>query len=92
MLAHRLSEDPAVRVLVLEAGPPDWHPYIHIPAGFIKTLNNVAYADAPDATLVGLELRPRRLREAAALEGLATFDPVQEGWATARLDPGSRNR
>ena len=21
---------------VLEAGPRDWHPYIHIPAGFIK--------------------------------------------------------
>lgn len=38
VLANRLSEDPAVTVCVLEAGPPDRNPYIHIPAGFIKTL------------------------------------------------------
>ncbi|HEV7819934.1 MAG TPA: lycopene cyclase family protein, partial [Burkholderiales bacterium] len=35
VLANRLSEDPKVSVCVLEAGPRDWHPYIHIPAGFI---------------------------------------------------------
>jgi choline dehydrogenase len=34
VLANRLSEDASV--CVLEAGPRDWHPYIHIPAGFIK--------------------------------------------------------
>ncbi|HVY56978.1 MAG TPA: GMC family oxidoreductase N-terminal domain-containing protein [Xanthobacteraceae bacterium] len=33
VLAHRLTEDPAVRVLLLEAGGRDWHPYIHIPLG-----------------------------------------------------------
>lgn len=37
VLASRLSEDPGVSVAVLEAGPRDWHPFIHIPAGFIKT-------------------------------------------------------
>ncbi|HYZ33921.1 MAG TPA: lycopene cyclase family protein, partial [Crenalkalicoccus sp.] len=38
VLASRLTEDPATTVCVLEAGPPDRNPYIHIPAGFIKTL------------------------------------------------------
>jgi choline dehydrogenase len=37
LLANRLSEDADRRVLVLEAGGRDWHPYIHVPAGFIKT-------------------------------------------------------
>ena len=39
ILANRLTESGRHTVCLLEAGPPDWHPYIHIPAGFIKTLN-----------------------------------------------------
>ena len=39
VLANRLSEDGTASVLVLEAGPSDWHPYIHLPAGFIKTFH-----------------------------------------------------
>ncbi|MFC7474275.1 GMC family oxidoreductase [Dankookia sp. GCM10030260] len=38
VLANRLSADPNLTVCVLEAGPPDRNPFIHIPAGFIKTL------------------------------------------------------
>jgi choline dehydrogenase len=38
LLANRLSEDPSATVCVLEAGPPDRNPFIHLPAGFIKTL------------------------------------------------------
>ena len=38
VLANRLTEDGTTTVCVLEAGPPDRNPYIHIPAGFIKTL------------------------------------------------------
>jgi choline dehydrogenase len=34
VLAARLSEDPEVSVLLLEAGPPDHHWKIHVPAGF----------------------------------------------------------
>jgi choline dehydrogenase len=37
VLASRLSEDAGASICVLEAGPSDWHPYIHVPAGFIKT-------------------------------------------------------
>ena len=34
VLANRLSEDPDVRVLLVEAGPPDTADFIHIPAAF----------------------------------------------------------
>ena len=40
VLANRLSEPGNASVCVLEAGPSDWHPFIHIPAGFIKTFYN----------------------------------------------------
>ena len=39
IMVNRLSADGA-SVCLLEAGPADRHPFIHIPAGFIKTLTN----------------------------------------------------
>ena len=36
VLANRLSENPSVRVLLLEAGGRDRNPYIHLPVGFAK--------------------------------------------------------
>jgi len=36
VLAARLSEISTNRVLLLEAGSCDWHPYIHMPIGFAK--------------------------------------------------------
>src|ERR1700760_951237 len=51
VLATRRSEDAGTSVCVLEAGPRDWHPYIHLPAGFIKTFHmrsvNWAYQQEP---------------------------------------------
>jgi choline dehydrogenase len=38
VLANRLSEDPNVSVLLLEAGGKDSNPWIHIPVGYIKTM------------------------------------------------------
>jgi choline dehydrogenase len=39
VVAARLSETGA-KVLLLEAGPTDWHPMIHIPAGILQLLHN----------------------------------------------------
>jgi choline dehydrogenase len=51
VLASRLGEDAGSRICVLEAGPRDWHPYIHLPAGFIKTFHmrsvNWSYQQEP---------------------------------------------
>ena len=40
VLANRLSANPAKRVLLLEAGPPDRHPLIHMPRGIGKILSD----------------------------------------------------
>jgi choline dehydrogenase-like flavoprotein len=57
VLACRLSENLAVRVLLLEAGPEDKDPYIHWPAGFYKlttsTRNGWGYQTAPLAHVGG---------------------------------------
>ena len=36
VLAARLSEMADAKVLLIEAGPPDRNPYIHLPVGFFK--------------------------------------------------------
>jgi choline dehydrogenase len=57
VLANRLSEDPGVTICVLEAGPSDRHPYIHLPAGFIKTFYdsriNWCYSQEPGEGTAG---------------------------------------
>jgi choline dehydrogenase len=40
VVAARLSEDSGAKVVLLEAGPPDRDPFIHIPAGVLRVLNN----------------------------------------------------
>lgn len=43
VLAYRLSERPENRVLLLEAGPPDRHPFIHMPKGVTELLKRPRY-------------------------------------------------
>ena len=40
VVANRLSEDPSIRVILIEAGGRDWHPLIHIPVGYMKLLDH----------------------------------------------------
>ena len=59
LLAARLSEDPAVSVLLLEAGPADTRREIHIPAAFGKLFKSEvdwAYHTEPQAELGGRKL------------------------------------
>ncbi len=60
VLANRLSEDPTIKVLLLEAGPRDWHPFIHMPAGLAKLVGkkgvNWDYNTAPQPQLGGRKL------------------------------------
>jgi len=40
VLANRLTADPTVKVALLEAGGPDRNPWLHIPAGYFRTMFN----------------------------------------------------
>lgn len=40
LMANRLSADPKIRVLLLEAGKPDNYPWIHIPVGYLYCIGN----------------------------------------------------
>ena len=64
VLAGRLSEDRATRVLLLEAGGADAHPYIRIPLGMGKLHQNRmfdwGYNSVPEAGMADREMRVLR--------------------------------
>ena len=77
VLANRLTEDPAARVLVIEAGGRDWNPYIHIPAGFMKLLDHPTltwgYHAEPDPGTAGRAIlypRGKVLGGSSSINGL----------------------
>jgi choline dehydrogenase-like flavoprotein len=60
VLANRLTEDPDVNVLLLEAGGGDWNPLFHMPAGFAKMTKGVAswgWETVPQKHMKGRVLR-----------------------------------
>jgi choline dehydrogenase-like flavoprotein len=59
VVANRLSADPSVEVVVLEAGPRDKDKFIHIPAGFAKLFRSEMdwdYRTEPQKELEGREI------------------------------------
>lgn len=76
VLANRLSQRQDISVCVLEAGPSDWNPYIHVPAGFIKTFENSSvnwgYRQEPSEGTAGRTLlapRGKTLGGSSAING-----------------------
>ena len=77
VLANRLSADPRINVILLEAGGRDWNPWIHIPVGYFKTMGNSAvdwcYKTEPDPGVNGRQLtwpRGKLLGGSSSLNGL----------------------
>jgi choline dehydrogenase-like flavoprotein len=59
VVANRLSADPAVQVVVIEAGPRDKDKFVHIPAGFAKLFRSEMdwdYLTEPQKELDGREI------------------------------------
>jgi len=77
VLANRLSADPNARVLLIEAGPRDRNPLIHIPAGYIKLLDHPVltwgYTAEPDPGVNGRAIlypRGRVLGGSSSINGM----------------------
>ena len=96
-LAYRLSEDPANRVLVLEAGGWDRDPWIHIPLGWgrilQKRLHDWMYFAEPSETMNGRRIecaRGKVVGGSSAINAMAYYHGHRadyDRWAANRL-PG----
>jgi choline dehydrogenase len=97
VLANRLSADPATRVLLLEAGPSDWNPLIHMPAGIARLATNRTlnwnYRTEPEPALGQRRLwwpRGRTLGGSSAINAMCYIRGVAadyDRWAEASGDP-----
>jgi choline dehydrogenase len=90
VLAHRLTEDPRCKVLLLEAGPRDTDRWIHVPLGYGKLFSrtdiNWAYESQPEAALNGRRIftpRGKVLGGSSSINGLVYIRGQREdfdGW------------
>jgi choline dehydrogenase len=101
VLASRLSEDPDVQVLVLEAGPPDTNENIHVPLGYLKLARTEVdwdYYSAPERECDGrrIELpRGRVLGGSSSINAMVYIRGNRRdydewgvpGWSWADLEP-----
>src|SRR5579863_9557323 len=91
VLAYRLTENPQCRVLLIEAGPEDTSPFIHMPLGVGKTLNNPALMwyfptepDAGNGHKAGVWVRGKTLGGSSSVNGMIYCRGQPEdydGWA-----------
>jgi choline dehydrogenase len=97
LLANRLSADPSSRVLLVEAGGNDSHPWIHIPVGYLYCIGNPrtdwCYLTEPDTGLNGRTLRYPRgkvLGGCSSINGMIYMRGQQrdyQSWAELSGDP-----
>lgn len=78
LLANRLSEDPSLQVVLLEAGGEVKNPWIHIPLGYAKTIAdktvNWCYQTEPSQSLGGRQMHfplGKVLGGSSSINGLA---------------------
>jgi choline dehydrogenase len=87
LLANRLSRDPAVRVLLLEAGGQDDYFWIPIPVGYLYTIANPrtdwCYQTEPDEHLAGRSIhyaRGRVLGGCSSINAMIYMRGQKEDW------------
>ena len=93
VLANRLSADGRHTVLLLEAGPRDTYPWIHVPIGYAKTMFhpivNWGFYTDPEPTMNGRRVywpRGRTLGGSSAINGLIAIRGQHadyDAWAAA---------
>lgn len=74
VLANRLTEDPSMKVLLLEAGGRDWNPLFHMPAGFAKMTKGVGSWGWETVPQKHLKNRVLRYTQAKVIGGGSTIN------------------
>lgn len=94
VLANRLSENPATKVILVEAGGEDRSPLIHMPKGAGKLLSDPSHVwffptDASDTTPSETWVRGKTLGGSSAVNGMMYFRAQSadyDEWAALGID------